>query len=640
MKIKEIDKLKDLLAQNKKSVILLHSDDVLREILPFLKEARERCIIIPTSPEVLFSLDDLAEHYKILESYYSPEEYQNYFGPVNQKIINFSLELDAIITQSFPNIKQKGLAPASFNFYSFIRMFHPLIDGYFKIKKIVERERPDKIIIFSEENQFVREPGLEGWLLWGPKEDIMRKIIKSHDFGCKVIDFKVEEQEKLERYHFKISFFQKLLRKNIRLRYFLKLFKRDAMLALLIFFHQRTLKPLLLLNNGYDWEFCHNEFYKKGFYVYGQINDILEDFIDNNTQEEHVKTALKLVKNNALLQELLHFDNFDMYPLLEEKITIFLEKIVPACLVAYEKFLKVIAQKNIKALLFSVNPTAISKSISLAAKNSGVKVIGWQHGDANYEALDPIIFNDMFLADIFLSWGPGSDENRAKGMNRLSLHPEVKIIGSSMLDSLMVNRERGLLTKLPRPFLVYVPSMYYFTNSYLFSPEPYSDNNVYDSQRKIIEGFKNIKSTNAIPLHPNPFYASKNFYDYCKSVKNTVVFKNEYSLFELFFASDAIIINIPSTTVLQAVALSKPVFCLTRHLKISQKAKELLAKRAVVSDSPEKLIEAVQVFCKSGEYGADINNNEFLEYFGTRSDGLAAERAVEAVANSINKYND
>jgi hypothetical protein len=56
---------------------------------------------------------------------------------------------------------------------------------------------------------------------------------------------------------------------------------------------------------------------------------------------------------------------------------------------------------------------------------------------------------------------------------------------------------------------------------------------------------------------------------------------------------------------------------------------ELLRKRAIISYTPEELLESVDLYFKKGIYNADVNNREFVVAYGSHNDdGKAISRAA------------
>ncbi|MFH1429683.1 MAG: hypothetical protein ABIH39_08070, partial [Candidatus Margulisiibacteriota bacterium] len=56
--------------------------------------------------------------------------------------------------------------------------------------------------------------------------------------------------------------------------------------------------------------------------------------------------------------------------------------------------------------------------------------------------------------------------------------------------------------------------------------------------------------------------------------------KDECSFTDLLPLADVVVIDLPSTVLLQALTTSKPVFVYTGHLHIDDRAQKLLSRRA------------------------------------------------------------
>lgn len=649
-------KLKELLSQKGKTVLFIHTRKSVEKIAQF-KEIfdKKNCIIIPTSIEVLFYLDKMNLPYRIPEDYYAPEEIIKYTKGLEIKIIDWVGKIDYELEIAYPEIKQPGLKIALFNLFPFVRAYSPLADAYFKITKIIQKENPDRICLVTDQEVGQRaDIGWGGWLMWKCKENIFLKILSFYQTNLPIHSFIYDTSDPSPKsvlsninWKNKIRMFVK---KRPRLYYFLKILKKDKRSVISLFFnHFSKSVPLLLLNEGYDWNLCHKELYKKGYYIWGAINDNLEDWFQGHSKIfESSRDILYNLENNIAFREAFNESNIDFYPILKDKISLFLEAIVPASFEAYKRTMKLIQKNKIRGVLFSINPTATSKSIACAAQKSGIPVIGWQHGDMNYELIHSMVSNDLLLSDLFLGWGKEGNKNRTNSFIGPNAEYKQRVVGSATLDKLMVspvgNRAKVLnkanIKNAKGLVVVYATGMYFLSNIYNFCHTPPSDNHLYNTQKNIIERLALLKGIKIIKFHPNLFYALLALDDYCQSFKkqNVWTVRNETTSPSLFSIADIIIIDQPSTTLLQAIACKKPIFCLTCHLKLDDKAEELLKKRVVLSNDPKELMREVKFFIESGKYKADINNNEFLENFGTSLNGKAAERAAVAVDELIKDF--
>lgn len=625
--ILKLENLNSFLLQKKKTVFFVHGAGAANLLFKFKNNLDSRFYkIIPTSVQALFVLDQKNIPHEIPENYCDLRELHEYAKNIETKLEDFALKIDQKLQEKYPEIGKIGLRPALYNLFSFVRIFSPLADAHFKIKKIIEKENPDRIVVLSEEKQGKEQ--FREMLLWGADENIFKKIISTYylkrayflDLGKKKseLQFFWGLGDKIKRH-----FLQ-----NPRLFYLLKLFLTDKKSLLRSLFYSRKLKPLLLLNGEYEWSGCKEEFEKKGYFIYGATaGNFFSSFWKKNY---YIDTEFLETKE----------DDADFLPLAKERWQSFFSQTVPSCLYAFKKTEKLVKRKKIEALLYCVNPDAISKSIAFSARKGGIKAVGWQHGDLNYRPTRSMAQNDLLESDLFLSWGKGSDENRRAVADELGLKKESIIVGSSSLDRILSSKPQSIkifkkigLKNNTRPLIVFATTMYYQSNTYNL----WSDMIFYKIQKKMIDGLSQLEGNKIIKLHPSSFYAVSELDNYCNNLRKNDVFtiRRKISAPLLFSVADVIIIDMPSTTLLQAVASKKPVFCLTRFLKFESKTLEVLKKRAVLSENEGQLLEEIRLFLKSGKYKADLNNSEFLENYGTNLDCKAAKRAVDAVDKLI-----
>jgi len=382
----------------------------------------------------------------------------------------------------------------------------------------------------------------------------------------------------------KQSWLRTWTRKRARLYYLFETMRtRGIVSAFYLFLYQLRTKPVLLLGSGYNWNYCHIALYQKGYSIWGQVN---VDLDGDQTAEE------------ALM---------------------------------------ILNKKKFKAVLFSVNASAASKAFAVAARERGIPVIGWQHGDLNYIPAEQVARDDLENADLFLNWGVGSQENLVAAGKRCGLERQQQAVGSSYLDHLRI----GIVphsTVTVAPTIVYATTMYYLSGQIAISDVPWSDFRTYQAQRVIIKHLADLPGKKIVKCHPSVRYHVPGLFDYCRSfaprgleeVHSPVVRATD-----LFKKADLIIIDVPSTTLVEAAMFDTPIFCLLGQVKLSDKAVNLLKKRAMVSDDPEILMDAVENYLETGEYLADSKNNEFVEAYGTQSGFMASGRAAEEVHKFI-----
>jgi hypothetical protein len=114
----------------------------------------------------------------------------------------------------------------------------------------------------------------------------------------------------------------------------------------------------------------------------------------------------------------------------------------------------------------------------------------------------------------------------------------------------------------------------------------------------------------------------------CKVVRYT-------GLLDLMPKSDLILLDFPSTALLQAATTDRPMIVLVdaRFLRMEPEALRLLRRRAWVGESLDEFMTLAVQFLKKGDFSRlNAPDDEFLQRFGThRQDGLSAERALDAL---------
>ena len=120
-------------------------------------------------------------------------------------------------------------------------------------------------------------------------------------------------------------------------------------------------------------------------------------------------------------------------------------------------------------------------------------------------------------------------------------------------------------------------------------------------------------------------------------VENTA-FDNKLNLLsfvELLKVGDILVIDEPSTSLIQSVVTKTPLFVLNSHHRLIQEAENRLIKRAVVKDDPKDLIDTLKDYIINGVYPADINDTTFSYYYSDPyGDGNLYERASDFIVQA------
>jgi len=120
-------------------------------------------------------------------------------------------------------------------------------------------------------------------------------------------------------------------------------------------------------------------------------------------------------------------------------------------------------------------------------------------------------------------------------------------------------------------------------------------------------------------------------------VKNCTVVR-DISVPEIIAVSDAVIIDIPSTALLEALLTDRPllIFADSRFITLREKARQLLKKRAIVAEKPEEFYSCLVEFLSSKFEVLEQVDRSFIQEYGTYlDDGKSAERAFNKILEII-----
>jgi hypothetical protein len=220
-------------------------------------------------------------------------------------------------------------------------------------------------------------------------------------------------------------------------------------------------------------------------------------------------------------------------------------------------------------------------------------------------------------------------------------------VGSAMLDELMKECSSAECEKIRRQLplnkkvIVYVTTNYYQSNLSISTYPPLSDNLLWRSQQAIMDTLGRQPEYDVIvKLHPSKFYREQPLKRYAehKHLDHWNFIRDEIPFDTLLSCADAIICDFPSTTLLQALTTSKPIFVYLGHHNMEDSARELLERRAICYTNLVEFTIAIESFLTSGSMGiARLEDKEFLEAYGiSASDGTASARATEVLKELIN----
>jgi hypothetical protein len=182
--------------------------------------------------------------------------------------------------------------------------------------------------------------------------------------------------------------------------------------------------------------------------------------------------------------------------------------------------------------------------------------------------------------------------------------------------------------------ILYATTNYYLNYLYIggIAHSTFQDNDLWNTQRRILDLLGESGRKAVLKLHPGQ-YQEAYIREYIreKGYGKISVIRNERSFPDLALHAGMVILDCPSTTLLQAVAAKKPVFTLTKHVHLTGEALAALGGAAFCTANLDEFITTIRRYL-AGEPGpASLGpaGTNFLELYGTdRADGKVADRVI------------
>jgi len=637
------------------NLVFVENEDHVQHCVKWYDELDENKKIIALSPFAMYELDKQKTPYHIPEEYYRPEELYELGINNYKKVEKICSIIDKKIHEKNHTLQELQIKPAFFNFYSLKIIYDACSLRLFQLSKIFDREKPDYIYFYDtkiysgQTSVFSEQPPL----LFNNRESIYSQLIKLYEGTYHLEKLLTLSQDKhyiqpsvtvkkiiikwLESHPKAYNLAIAIKGKNWK-KFFL--LKNDSKTP-------DTISALLFLG-GYNWN--EGRLDKEGISPIYKIKDDIADRINSfltATDSKIIGELCQHISDSKKLRELFKLNDIDFFPVVEKRFEFLIEKLMQVCLQTYKDTNNLIKKQRIRVVLGSSFSSCVSKTVSQAAKNLDVPVILWQHGAYGYFDSPIQIYNDIIPADILFSFGEGiADRYRdaAKKLNK-----QIIPIGSSALDHLYgkrdrkrENMERALKLDLNKKNILYVTTNFYQNYFYVWNSQPFSDNLFWLTQQKIIEKFSKFDNYNfIIKMHPNLQFREPPVRAYVedRKYKNFFFVRNEYNFTDLLTPADAIVIDFPTTSLLQSLTTNKPIFAYFGHLNIDDDARKLLDRRIYCSNVLTDFLNILNGSLSTGFINIDKNldDNEFLKKYGTyQHDGKSLERSLQTIFKIVN----
>lgn len=299
---------------------------------------------------------------------------------------------------------------------------------------------------------------------------------------------------------------------------------------------------------------------------------------------------------------------------------------------------------NIRALLMSQVALYWQRAVSAAAKDCGVRVVNLQHGMEGERHCPIVYYTECEGVDDFLTYGTGMADFCRRHYSRAAVPLPT---GSPALDQLQAStgsrKPDRMLRRLGlapgKKIVVYCPTSSMGNKSYITYSYPKSDSRYFSIQRRIVETFRDYPSLQfVVKQHvgmPREFPLGELIRDL--RMENCWVVVEEPSFVDLLAVADLVILDSPTTTFLETLAMGKPVLVFNNCFRWESESLELFKRSVVYSDDLDAFIGILRGYLASGRFEeARRDGSAYLRRFGTYlGDGRSADRAVEMIERIV-----
>ena len=406
-------------------------------------------------------------------------------------------------------------------------------------------------------------------------------------------------------------------------------------------------KPYILYKPGYDVDFVikfSDEFFFKNFSVIFPFISKLK--IESGLVFPSYEIWGK-IRSEKFFKDPFVWFGVDLFTSVEKHLYYWMTKIIPEMWIAFLKLNKFLMFHRPQCV-FLFAPVEI-KDFALIQSSRCLKipVIFYQHGGfegyCEYTVYD---MTDLRQCDYRFVYGQGV----ANYFNyRKSLYTEkmahIIPVGSAKIDALKnkkVNKEKiyeHLGIEKSKKIIFYIPTSYQY--HWYMSREAYLGCMYFEMLVEISKLFSEFPDVQFIykpfPESP-PDPAVEIFQRHCPNCKIT----REYSVYEIASISDGIVVDLPSTALLEVLLTDKPiiVFSDKRFICLLAEAKEILSKRAIIEEEITGFFNSLRQFVSSDLKILKNYDRTFLREYGTfLDDGKSAERALKKIKEITGKQN-
>lgn len=606
---------------------------------------------IAVGPSAASALQNYGISYEIPDNYVTPTHLARACLAQRKKLESFCDDVDKHLYASFPQFKRWGIRPFTFNLFSLFINSDGLVMRALMLQQLMNHFSDHVIWAHCCPLSPLGVLGLD--LLFSNEETLWGALLKLPGWNCekrllqpsrkKPQMRQLSPAERVER-----LIGAKLMRLGLltwRRFDYLRAKANHQNSSQVMFKRTGSLKTLLVNSSAGPWGECFEALRRDGWIVSEVKERMLKSQNELSAHAESLSKFLRFIQIKENENGYFTFGGKSFLSLFQQQFERIYRSAAPTSLNIIKFLQSMIRESNLRAVISANHPTFTSHALNQVARMLGVPVLKWQHGFVMACEDDSVSqfndMNDLISSDVTLTFGRAV----AEGYKRSKYASNTKIfaVGSCSLDRIRAaaskrDQDRRCQQGILR--LLYVITNYYENNWYCGFSLPVSVMRYYHDQMAIAD-YLNKKATAGdlrvtIKLCPCLGFIDPPWMHRYAPFERLRYIHNKPKFADLLFDCDLVLIDSPTTTALEAVATTKPVFLLMSHVGYSKHARSLLEKRAVCANDTASLIAHIDTYISTGLFPAETENNEYLMAFGNHlDDGKSQLRALDVLNDTI-----
>lgn len=269
------------------------------------------------------------------------------------------------------------------------------------------------------------------------------------------------------------------------------------------------------------------------------------------------------------------------------------------------------------AAVTAVLSLPIDNFLAHRAINAKLPVVVWQHGERGQCAFDVIgLYTELFYASDYLAYAQAVVDFYSPWIGKYHFKKAAAVGG---IEKHIEWRGGGTIL--------------YATGKWFKTTLPMDpDSRLFEAHMKILDYLDAHAGKNRVVFKANN---TPRLNDIPYSYKNIEV-EYDSTFTECLKSAKVVILDTPATTLVEACSTKVPIFVLDGRAEYRQEFLDAVCKRVVWCKSPDELVTKLDVFLRSGDYPANVDDVTYISQYGCGDPAAKVAKSVQdALLDSI-----